>query len=310
MSLLPDLALVLLVLMASVWTVAARDRRDAVIGFIVVGLLLSLVWMRLDSVDVALTEAAVGGGATGLLLLRACAGSGPVETDGTRPGRVMQVVTGLLCSVIFAGLAVVVLMPVEPAPSLTIAATAHMGELGLGNPVTVVLLAYRAIDTLLEKVVLVLALVGVWSLAPDAFWGGAPASLRARQPSGPLTFLAQVLPPIGVVIGLYLIWNGADRPGGTFQGGTVLAAMWLLVMMAGLRDPPETRLRQLRGLVVFGPVVFLVSGFAGFWFADGFLSYPPGLAKPIIVIVEAALALSIAIIVAMLAAGPAARAPR
>ena len=310
MSLLPDLALVLLILIAAVWTVSARDRRDSAIGFIVVGLLLSLVWMRLNAVDVALTEAAIGGGATGLLLLRACARLVPVEAEGALPRPRLRLVTGLLCSVIAAGLAAVVLLPVEPPPTLAPAAAAQMGQLGLGNPVTVVLLAYRAIDTLLEKVVLVLALIGVWALTPDPFWGGAPASLRAQQSSGALTFLAQVLPPVGFVIGVYLVWNGADRPGGTFQGGTVLAAMWLLVMMADLREPPEIRLRKLRLLVVFGPVVFLVAGFSGFWIAEGFLSYPPGFAKPTIVAVEAALALSIAVILGMLVAGPAAKAPR
>jgi multisubunit Na+/H+ antiporter MnhB subunit len=310
MNLLPDLALVLLILTAAIWTVAVRDRRDAVIGFIVVGLLLSLAWMRLNAVDVALTEAAIGGGATGLLLLRACARLVPTQAESVLPRLSMRIMTGLLCSVIAVGLAAIVLTPVEPPATLAAEAAANMGELGLGNPITVVLLAYRALDTLLEKVVLVLALIGVWTLTPDVFWGGAPASLRAQQSSGALTFLAQVLPPVGVVIGVYLIWNGADHPGGTFQGGTVLAAMWLLVMMANLREPPEIRLRTLRLLVVLGPVVFLVAGFAGFWIANGFLSYPPAFAKPIIVIVEAALALSIAVILGMLVAGPAARAPR
>ena len=54
--------------------------------------------------------------------------------------------------------------------------------LDVGNPVTAVLLAYRSLDTLLEKVVLLLALMGVWSLAPDRFWGGAPRS-AARRPA-------------------------------------------------------------------------------------------------------------------------------
>lgn len=309
MILLPDFALVLLITIASIWTVAARDRRDSVIGFIVVGLLLSLAWMRLYAVDVALTEAAIGGGATGLLLLRACARLVP-EHQEAQPGLLQRIITALLCTVIAASLAAILVLPVQPSPTLAPEAAANMDELGLGNPVTVVLLAYRALDTLLEKVVLVLALIGVWALTPDPNWGGAPASLKAQQPSGALTFLAQILPPVGVVIGVYLIWNGADEPGGTFQGGTVLAAMWLLVMMAGLREPPETRLRTLRLLVVFGPVIFLFAGFAGFWIAVGFLSYPPGLAKPIIVVVEAALALSIAVILAMLVAGPAAKAPR
>ena len=49
-----------------------------------------------------------------------------------------------------------------------------------------------------------------------------------------LAFLARLLPPVGIVAGVYIFWVGADDPGGAFQGGTVLAAMWLLVMMAGL----------------------------------------------------------------------------
>ena len=86
--------------------------------------------------------------------------------------------------------------------------------------------------------------------------------------------------------------------------------MWLLVMMADLCEPPEIRLHTLRRLVVLGPVVFVIVGFAGFWIANGFLSYPPEFSKSIIVLVEAALALSIAVILGMLVAGPAARVPR
>jgi hypothetical protein len=53
-------------------------------------------------------------------------------------------------------------------------AMANLSASGLGNPVAGVLFVYRSLDTLLEKVVLLLALVGVWSLAPDRLWGGVP----------------------------------------------------------------------------------------------------------------------------------------
>lgn len=310
MSMLPDCGLVLLVLGSALWTVAAMDRRNAVIGFVAFGLLLSLVWMRLYAVDVALMEAAVGGGATGLLLLRACARVDDISTQKTLAGPALRSLIAVLCAVIGVALAIITLdtarSPLTQAPAVA----AQLDTVGLGNPVTVVLLAFRAIDTLLEKIVLIAALIGVWSLAPDNFWGGQPASLKLAKTSGALTFLAELLPPVGFVIGVYLIWNGADEPGGTFQGGTVLAAMWLLVMMAGLGQPPETGRNALRLLIIVGPCIFLVSGLLGFWLADGFLSYPPNLAKPMIIAVEVALALSIAVIVAMMLAGPSARPPR
>ena len=70
----------------------------------------------------------------------------------------------------------------DQGPSLAPQSMQHLPETGLGNPVTAVLIAYRAFDTMLEKVVLVLAVVGVWSLAADKYWGGAPGEARAARP--------------------------------------------------------------------------------------------------------------------------------
>ena len=305
-----DSALALLVLGVALMVVNANGARAAVIGFIALGLLLALVWVRLGSVDVALTEAAIGGGATGILLLRACGRLRPSASDTPSPGIILRIVAAALPVLLVVAIVAVVLDMPEPAPSLAAQAAAPMPELGLGNPVTAVLLAFRALDTLLEKVVLLLALLGVWSLTQDGRWGGAPPALDDGVAKGPLTLLARVLPPIGIVAGIYLVWAGADHPGGTFQGGAVLAGMWLLVMMAGLSKPPETAARWVRLALFAGPALFLAVGFAGFFIADGFLAYPPGLAKPIIVAVEAALTLSIAVIIALMVAGPAAKAPR
>ena len=99
-------------------------------------------------------------------------------------------------------------------------------------------MAFRAMDTLLEAIVLLFALVGVWSLAPDRFWGGRPGPAHRADPERVLACLGRMLPPIGIVIAIYILWVGADDPGGKFQGATILAAMWLLVMMAGIADAP------------------------------------------------------------------------
>src|ERR1700749_4918285 len=170
----------------------------------------------------------------------------------------------------------------------------NLAETGLGNPVTAVLIAYRSFDTMLEQVVLVLAVVGVWSLAADRYWGGAPGEPRATRPEPTLAFLAQILAPLGVLVGIHIFWVGADEPGGAFQGGAILAAMWLIVMMARLTAAPRTSAFWLRLALVAGPLVFLVAGVAGVIFAGGFFAYPPGLAKPVMLFIQAFMVLSIA----------------
>jgi multisubunit Na+/H+ antiporter MnhB subunit len=170
-------------------------------------------------------------------------------------------------------------------------------------------MAYRALDTLLEKVVLVLALIGLWSLAPEGTWGGTVGQWQSGRRDDALVFLARLLPPVGIVIGVYLLWAGADEPGGAFQGGALLAAMWILAMMAGLVAAPAVASRWLRLTVVGGPALFLAIGLAGFVIADGFLAYPVAWAKPLIIVIEIALVLSIAATLGLLVVGPSERAP-
>ena len=312
MSIAPlvDAGLVLLVLTLAVWVTVTRTAYAAVVGFVAYGLLMTLVWLRLSAPDVAMTEAALGSGLTGILLLGAVARLAPLEAaeGARRPGPVLRLSIALLCAAVAAGLGAVVLLLPEPAPTLAPLVAENLAPTGLGNPVTGVLLAHRAIDTLLESVVLLPALIGVWSVAADDAWGGRPGSLPRPPPSEALTLLARVLPPLGLLIGIHLVWNGADEPGGKFQGATVLAAMWVLVMMAGLRQPPPISTLGLRVLLVVGALFFIGVGVAGIWLAGAFLGYPVDLAKPLIIAIEVALTGSVAVVLGLLLAGPPARA--
>jgi multisubunit Na+/H+ antiporter MnhB subunit len=165
-------------------------------------------------------------------------------------------------------------------------------------------MAFRAIDTFLEKVVLLFAVVGVWSLASDRAWGSAPSLWTPGARDDALTFMARVLPPAGVVIGLYIFWTSADNPGGAFQGGAILAAMWMLAIMARLAHEPPVAGTVLRICLVVGPATFLAVGLAGFAIAGGFLAYPEAYSKTLIVAIEAAMILTIAVTLALLVAGP------
>lgn len=300
-----EIGLGLLILGVAWWTIVTRQTYASVVGFVVYGLLMSLAWVCLASADIALTEAAIGSGVTGALFLGACARLRNTEAaaEKERLGRFTRLIAMLICAGVAVGLAAIVLLLPEPAPTLAVTAQINMPVTGLGNPVTAVLLAFRAFDTFLEAVVLLLALIGVWALAPDELWGGRPGPQHQPDREGVLVFLAQVLVPVGIIAGVYLFWVGADKPGGAFQGGTVLGAMWILAMIAGLTDPPPISRWWMRALLVAGPVIFLTAGIAGFLVAGGFLSYPEAWAKPIILAIEAALTLSIGATLGLLVAG-------
>jgi multisubunit Na+/H+ antiporter MnhB subunit len=118
-----------------------------------------------------------------------------------------------------------------------------------------------------------------------------------------LAYAARVLPPIGIVTGMYIFWVGADHPGGKFQGATIMAAMWLLVMMAGLADAPPISRRWLRAMLVAGPLAFIAIGVVGAVTAGAFLAYPAGLAKPLILVIEFALMPTLTLILGLMLLG-------
>ncbi len=299
-----DSGLTALVLAMAVWTIVARSTFAAVVGFVVYGLLLTLVWVRLAAPDVAMTEAAIGGGVTGVLLLVATARLRATEAVAKPLSARFRAAIAVLCAVISAAIAAAVVLLPDPAPTLAPIAAANLAMTGVGNAVTAVLLAYRSLDTLLESIVLLLALAGVWSLAPARFQGGAPARLALPHRDGALILLGQLLPPFGIVLGIYIVWVGADAPGGKFQGATILGAMWTLTMMAGLQDPPEIRRAWVRLVLIAAPAFFLAVGLVGFVLAGAFLAYPTGWAKPLIVAIEVVMTLSVAATLGLLVAGP------
>jgi len=64
-----DVLLVVTLLWLAWMSLAATDLFKAIVLFIAFGLLMALAWARLQAPDIALTEAAIGVGLTGALLL-------------------------------------------------------------------------------------------------------------------------------------------------------------------------------------------------------------------------------------------------
>lgn len=202
----------------------------------------------------------------------------------------------LLLMSMTAGLAYVLLSLPALAPGLSIQVTQNLQHSGVENPVTAVLLNFRAYDTLLELAVLLLALLAVWSL-------GALPRHRETAPGAVLDSLSRLLIPLLILVSGYLLWVGANAPGGAFQAGAVLAAVGVLLILSGWQPDKKMTALPLRLTLVIGLAVFLTVGVVLMLSGRQFLEYPPFLAAALILLIEAAATVSIGITLVALFAG-------
>jgi multisubunit Na+/H+ antiporter MnhB subunit len=187
-------------------------------------------------------------------------------------------------------------LPAKPT-GLTAESLAKLSESGVDNPVTAVLLNYRGYDTLLEVGVLLLAIVGVWSLRRGEWPAG---DLRDRPL---LMSLLRVLLPILVLAAGYLLWIGAFAPGGAFQGGALLGGALVLVMLGGLAGRFLQRERWLRFGLGLGVLVFAMVCAVTQWLTGGLLQYPEGNGGQWIMVIESAAMISIGLTLGLLYLG-------
>ncbi len=101
-------------------------------------------------------------------------------------------------------------------------------ETGAANIVTSVVLGYRGIDTLVEIAILFSAATSAGLVL------GKRRENARRDPDGGfiLKASAELLFPLLLVVGFYIILHGHVTPGGGFQGGVILAAAFFIPLLA------------------------------------------------------------------------------
>ncbi|GAA1054010.1 hydrogenase subunit MbhD domain-containing protein [Dietzia natronolimnaea] len=291
-----DLVVGVAALVAAIVALTVRDRLTALVSFVLLGGLLALVWAGVRAPDVALAEAAIGTGVTGALLVDAVAD----RRRGAPPrfGRA-GVAVWSVGALIGAGFAALLLRAVlmsdgsDRHPPLTDTVAGAMDTTATGHPITAVLLDFRAYDTLLEVAVILVAVVGAFALAavaPQATGAdGADGAGPLHRTLGDFLRLAS---PVLLLLAAWLLFAGAYRPGGAFQGGATVAGVLILATLAGI--PPRI-LHGNRGrwLVAIGPTAFLAAGGLGLLLAVHWLAMPPGWESAATIGVETALTVSI-----------------
>ncbi|MEX5236475.1 hydrogenase subunit MbhD domain-containing protein [Kocuria arenosa] len=308
-----DVLLGLAVLTGAVAAVTPRHRMGGTVSFLVLGVLLVVLWTRLGAPDVALAEAAIGTGVTGALFVDTVTRGrdAPEEERTGSRGSAATAVLGVLAGVLLgAGLAVALVRAARSGRTgLTEQVLGRTGESGVDHPVTAVLLNFRSYDTLLEIVVLFVAVLAVAVTLRTGPGGPVAAAVPLRPVAAAgrpdtLVWFCRVIAPVLLLIAAWVLFAGSDRPGGAFQAGAVLAGALILMNTAGLGPSPRHG-GLLRAALVVGPLAFLAAAAWGPATGSAWLALDPAWAGRVIVAVETTLALSIgtALTVVFLALG-------
>ena len=286
-------------------TLSCDDLFKAIVLFIAFGLLMALVWVRLDAPDVALAEAAIGAGLTGALLMAALAKLESARRDEENLDQDQTVNSGvstlqyfpLVAMLLVAGGLGYGILSLPPyAEGLSAEVTLNLHSSGVSNPVTAVLLNYRGYDTLLEMMVLLVALLAVWSF-------GEATRHSENSPGIVLNTLTRLLTPVLILVAAYLLWVGAHAPGGAFQAGSVLGATGVLLLLSGWRLRRGFVGLPLRLILLAGPAAFITMAMASLFIDRQLLEYPPAQAGLLILMLETLATLSIGATLAALFLG-------
>lgn len=241
-------------------------------------LLSASLFVVLDAVDVALTEAAIGAGISTILMLGTIALTSDIEqAPRHKPFLPLLVVVATGAALIYGTLD----MPHYGDPdapvhrhlaSIYLHETAD--EIGVPNVVTSVLASYRGYDTLGEVIVIFTAAVGVLSLL------GYRTHRRNIQMPGArkmvvLRVITKLFFPLILLFALYVLFHGDYGPGGGFQAGVIFATGFILYAMAyGLGNIQRIiPYRMLITMMAAGVLIYAGVGIDSMLLGGNFLEY-------------------------------------
>ncbi len=300
-----DLLLLVTLVLVAWHCVTAADMYRAIVLFIVLGFTLALSWARLGAPDVALAEAAIGAGLLGVLLIATWRALGSPRSTAADAAVQWSPTARWALRAGAASVALMIAVILHQLPggedSGGALALANLADAGTSQPVTAVLLNFRALDTLLELVVLLMALLGVILARAPLLPAQPAADASTHTPMTPA--LVKLFAPLLMVAGAWLLWAGSHAPGGAFQGGAVIAGAGVLLALGGRLQPAPDRGGVVRLLLALGLVVFITVGLLVMPEGDAFLAYPSALTYPLMLLIEYCVAISIALALILIYTG-------
>ena len=262
-------------------------------------LVMAGVFVLLDAVDVAFTEAAVGAGISTVLMLGTLSLTKSRERIPVRVSIVPLLIVAATGAALIYGTADLPAFGDPDAPANRHVVPRYLNEseveIGIPNVVTSVLASYRGYDTLGEVTVIFTAGIGVMLLLAGGVKrarGGAAGgngngetgrgTAIVRPPRGRdmnqhliLRVVAKMLIPGILLFALYVQFHGDYGPGGGFQAGVIFAAGVILYgLVFGIENlgkfaPPAV----VTFFIGLGLLIFAGVGVASMIMGGNYLDY-------------------------------------
>ena len=246
-------------------------------------LVTACLFVLLDAVDVAFTEAAVGVGISTVLLLGVLSLTRSREAVIPRLRRLPGAVAVLFAggTLIYAGQDLPEFgspaTPVQTHPLTDVYLRQSQEDIGIPNTVTSVLASYRGLDTLGELIVVFTAGVAVLALLGPLM---PPAEAREREVLDLVDYrvlrvVTGMLMPFILLFALYVLFHGDFGPGGGFQAGVIFASGFVLYGLVFGLDRAQQVLprRVLWALIAVGPLLYAGVGVTNMLLGGEFLDY-------------------------------------
>ncbi|MEX1036682.1 MAG: DUF4040 domain-containing protein [Sneathiella sp.] len=291
--------LMLLLIAGTMTVLMVRNLFVATMLLGIVSFTMALIFISLDAVDVAFTEAAVGAGISTVLYIGTLALVGSQEKERAKFAVGPLVICVAVGAVLYYATYDMPQFGHPDNPVQTHVAPRYIQEspteIGIPNMVTSVLASYRGYDTFGEVTVIFTAGIGVLLILRqrrrrrtdankdakdtplDTDRDGKGSSLSGLGSNHDLVphVIAKLLIPFIFVFALYVQFHGDFGPGGGFQAGVIFAAGIILYALVFSLDLARAVINEKAILFLICAVVLLYGGVgvAGMLLGGNFLDY-------------------------------------
>ena len=280
-----DIALLVLLLVIALMILRSGSLLAITLLSAAYSLSICALFVVLDAVDVAFTEAAVGAGISTVLLLMVIRYKEEYVHAARWPSATSVLTALALGALLLVGTLDMPMYGDPQAPVHMRLAPRFIGqsamETGIPNIVTSVLASYRGYDTLGEVLVIFAAGLGALLLLPGGHVGteAGPGNGQSRAglaASSPIlkTTLLRIIPLV-LLFALYVQFHGEYGPGGGFQAGAIFGAGVITYGLLYGTDKLLAALSERRAAIGMagGTLIYAGTGVVAMWRGGNFLDY-------------------------------------